>query len=155
MTEEDFVFNYNATDTYLLWFGMVISGYPDEELEGGFNEEGVLMKWLAGFVLNPDSPPLAIRGGKEALPEEYALQNAYPNPFNPTTTIEYSLIKSEEVSLVVFDLAGKEVAKLVHGYTEAGHHTVKWNASNYSSGIYFYRLQAGDFVQTRKMVLLK
>ena len=87
--------------------------------------------------------------------QKYMLGNNYPNPFNPTATIEYSLPLPGEVSLIVYNLLGQEVAKLVSDEIEAGYHKVTWNASNFPSGIYFYRLQAGDFVQTRKMVLLK
>ena len=87
--------------------------------------------------------------------QKYMLGNNYPNPFNPTTSIEYSLPQSGEVSLIIYNLLGQEVAKLVSGEIESGYHKVTWDASNFSSGIYFYRLQAGDFVQTRKMVLLK
>ena len=89
------------------------------------------------------------------LPSEHALSEAYPNPFNPTTTIEYSLPMSGEVSLKVYNLLGQEVANLVSGEIEAGYYSARWNASDVSSGIYFYRLRSGDFVRTRKMLLLK
>ncbi|TFB11225.1 T9SS type A sorting domain-containing protein [Candidatus Marinimicrobia bacterium MT.SAG.2] len=89
------------------------------------------------------------------VPEKYELSQNYPNPFNPETVIRYSIPKAEEVSLVVYNLIGEEVAHLIDERKPAGSYTVKWNASNISSGIYFYRLQAGDFVLTRKMVLLK
>ena len=85
----------------------------------------------------------------------YNLIQNYPNPFNPTTTFEYTLLSPGEVSLTIYNLLGQEVARLVNEVQRAGYHKVKWNASNFSSGIYFYRLQAGDFTQTRKMVLLK
>lgn len=70
-------------------------------------------------------------------------------------TLEYTLPQWGEVSLIVYNLLGEEVAKLVSGELDAGYHKITWNASNMASGIYLYRLQAGDFVQTRKMVLLK
>ena len=89
----------------------------------------------------------------------YDLKQNFPNPFNPITTIEYSLPSRSEVSVIIFNLRGQEIARLVDKEKPAGTHTVKWNASNVASGIYFYRLQAGPpaggFVQTRKMVLLK
>ena len=85
----------------------------------------------------------------------YRLEQNFPNPFNPTATIEYTLPQSEDVSLIVYNLIGQEVAMLVSENQQSGSYSVTWNASNFSSGIYFYRLQAGDFVQTRKMVLLK
>ena len=85
----------------------------------------------------------------------FTLSANYPNPFNPVTTIEYTLQKSGEVRMMVYNLLGEEVTRLVDGEMPAGNHIAIWDASNFASGIYFYRLQAGDFVQTKKMVLLK
>jgi hypothetical protein len=90
-----------------------------------------------------------------ANPVTYALHQNYPNPFNPSTTIGYSLPKAAIVSLQVFNTLGQEVASLVSEHKEAGYHQATWNASNVPSGIYFYRLQAGDFRETRKMILLR
>ena len=89
------------------------------------------------------------------LPSSFRLKQNYPNPFNPETYITYALPKAGEVSLVVFDLRGRMVAQLVNGLMLAGYHSTNWDASRFASGIYFYRLQAGDLVQTRKMLLLK
>ena len=93
------------------------------------------------------------------LAKAFSLSQNHPNPFNPLTNIEYYLPRSGEVSLVIYNLLGEEVARLVDGEMPAGSHTAVWNASNVSSGIYFYRLRAGPpaggFVQTRKMVFLK
>ena len=89
------------------------------------------------------------------LPEKYSLSQNYPNPFNPVTTIKYSLPQSGEVTLLIYNLIGEEVARLVNRHQSTGEYSTEWNASKVSSGIYFYRLQAADFVQTRKMVLLK
>ena len=87
--------------------------------------------------------------------KSYLLMQNYPNPFNPMTKISYSLPRSSDVSIIIYNLIGEEVTRLVDGFQQAGEHTALWNASNISSGIYFYRLQVGDFVQTKKMVLLK
>ncbi|MCH7819095.1 MAG: T9SS type A sorting domain-containing protein [Candidatus Marinimicrobia bacterium] len=93
------------------------------------------------------------------IPNEFTLLQNYPNPFNPVTKIEYVLPVGSEISLIIYNLLGREVARVVDGEQSAGNHTVRWDASNFASGIYFYRLQAGPaaggFVQTRKMVLLK
>ncbi len=89
------------------------------------------------------------------LPKQFALEQNYPNPFNPSTMISYQLPASSNVSLKVFDMLGKEVATLVNGRQEAGAYTMNFNANQLSSGVYFYRLQAGNFVQTRKMMLVK
>ncbi|MFQ3597685.1 MAG: T9SS type A sorting domain-containing protein [Chloroherpetonaceae bacterium] len=85
----------------------------------------------------------------------YALAQNYPNPFNPTTNISYVLPKAENVSLKVYDVLGREVATLVNEVKAAGAYTVPFNASNLASGVYFYKLQAGSFVQTKKMMLVK
>jgi len=98
---------------------------------------------------------VSVEGEDTGLPMKYTLLQSYPNPFNPTTTIEYTLQHSGDVSLVIYNLLGEEVTRLVNGQQDAGYHKATWNASNMSSGIYFYRIQAGDFVETRKMLLLK
>ena len=90
-----------------------------------------------------------------SLPSEFTLSQNYPNPFNPVTVIRYSIPKAEKVSLVVYNLIGEKVAYLVDEQKRTGSFTVVWDASNVASGIYFYKLHAGGFVQTRKMVLLK
>ena len=83
------------------------------------------------------------------------MHNNYPNPFNPSTTISYDLPVANDVRIVIYNLMGQEVRRWeIQGQT-AGFHKVIWNASDVASGIYFYRLRTGDFVQTKKMVLLK
>ena len=89
------------------------------------------------------------------LPMEYSLDYNYPNPFNPVTTIRYTIPRSADVLLSIYNLRGEEITRIVDIAKPAGIHTIKWDASSYSSGIYFYRLQTEGFFQTRKMVLLK
>ncbi|MBC8041890.1 MAG: T9SS type A sorting domain-containing protein [Rhizobacter sp.] len=91
----------------------------------------------------------------DAKPSSFALQQNYPNPFNPSTTIRYQLPISGEVSLKVFDVLGREVATLVDTKQAAGNYIVRFSASKLSSGVYFYRLQTGGAVLTKKMLLLK
>ena len=85
----------------------------------------------------------------------FALGSNYPNPFNDQTEIKFTLTESQDVSLVVYDLLGREVQRLVDGYAEAGIHTYVFDASDLSSGIYFYRLQVEDAIKTNRMLLLK
>ena len=102
------------------------------------------------------NPPVSVEKEETTMSvSSFYLHQNFPNPFNPVATIEYSLTYSGEVRLVIYNLIGEEVTRLVDGEMPAGNHTVIWNASDFASGIYFYRLQAGDFVRTRKMVLLK
>ncbi|MAT58706.1 MAG: hypothetical protein CMF23_12110 [Ignavibacteriae bacterium] len=89
------------------------------------------------------------------IPINFSLSQNYPNPFNPTTSIEYSVPSSEYVSLKVYDILGNEVAQLVNESKNAGKYEVKFDASNLTSGIYIYKIQAGSFNQVRKMMLIK
>jgi len=94
-------------------------------------------------------------GIEKVLPSEYDLAQNYPNPFNPVTTIAYQLPQSGRVSLIIYDLLGAEVATLINSVQSSGIHSVRWNATNVASGIYFYRLRSGSFTQTRKLVVIK
>ena len=87
--------------------------------------------------------------------KEYSLNQNYPNPFNPTTIINYTVPEKGFVNLTIHDVLGKEVAKLVNGEKEPGSYNVEFNAEKLSSGIYFYKLQTGKFVSTKKMILLR
>ncbi len=89
------------------------------------------------------------------IPSKYTLEQNYPNPFNPSTDITFTLAKQENVSLVVYNIIGQEVVRLVSGPMNAGSHVVKFNAANLTSGVYLYRLKAGNFVSVKKMILLK
>jgi hypothetical protein len=86
---------------------------------------------------------------------EFELYDNYPNPFNPGTTIKYELPRASHVSLTVYDILGREVSVLVNDKREAGAYEVKFDGSNLASGIYFYRIQAGSFMQTKQLLLLK
>ncbi len=112
------------------------------------NVQVTLGKPLVGVTAVDNQP-------NSGLPISYSLSQNYPNPFNPTTTINFALPKSGNVSLVVYDILGREVAHLVNGEMQAGYHSVEFNANNLASGIYFYRLKAGNFVNVKKLMLLK
>jgi hypothetical protein len=89
------------------------------------------------------------------LPEHFSLEQNYPNPFNPSTTIRYQLPVNGFVTLKVYDVLGREVKTLVSERENAGIHVVGFNATNLPSGVYFYRLQAGTYHDTKKLLLLK
>ncbi len=91
----------------------------------------------------------------ELIPNSYALNQNYPNPFNPATTISFSLPNAADVSLRIYNVLGQEVETIVDGPMEAGQHQVTFDATNLSSGMYFYRLKSGSFTETRKMTLVK
>ena len=90
-----------------------------------------------------------------SLPERFSLSQNYPNPFNPSTTISFSIPASEFVTLKIYDILGREVATLVNETKTRGSYEVNFNAASLSSGVYFYRLQSGSFVETKKLLLLK
>ncbi len=92
---------------------------------------------------------------KSAIPTHFALEQNYPNPFNPLTTLGFALPRSAFVTLKVFNTIGEEVATLIAEQLPAGRHQVQWNANGFVSGVYFYRLQTGDFVETKKLILLR
>lgn len=96
-----------------------------------------------------------VNSDASSLPANYFLGQNYPNPFNPATSISFSLPAKSNVQLKVYNLLGNEIAVLCNGQKEAGDYTIKFDASKLASGMYIYKLTAGNFVQTRKMMLLK
>ena len=95
-----------------------------------------------------------VQNGNE-IPKVFNLYQNYPNPFNPATNIKFDIPKSSFVKLVIYDITGKQVAELVNSQLSAGSYSAEWNATSFASGIYFYRIDAGDYVQQMKMVLVK
>ena len=109
--------------------------------------------WIDRVVMEkigstPSTPP-------DQAPAGYALLQNYPNPFNPSTTIRYALPQRSQVTLMIFNTLGQQVAILVNGEIEEGYHEVKFDAAGLASGVYFYRLQAGDYAQMRTLCLIK
>lgn len=98
--------------------------------------------------IDPENP-------KQDLPDKFSLDPAYPNPFNPTTRIQYALPEAVKVRLTVYNMLGQQVKVLVNKKQKAGRHAVTFHSSQISSGIYIYRLEAGNFVKVRKMTLVK
>jgi hypothetical protein len=110
---------------------------------------------IADSRFRSKEPVIASTSRVSALPSQFELSQNYPNPFNPVTEIELALPCEADVTLVVYNVMGQKVTTLAEGRFEAGIHTLVWDATDYSSGVYFYRLEAGTFVETKKMVLLK
>jgi len=98
---------------------------------------------------------VSIEEGDANEPAQLRLAQNYPNPFNPTTVVSYQLPEAGIVKLVVVDMLGREVSVLVNERRETGVHDVRFDALGLSSGVYYYRLQAGDLVATKRMVLVK
>ncbi len=96
-----------------------------------------------------------IREISSEIPSEFSLSQNYPNPFNPTTNIRFTLPQNTFAKLIIYDALGREVESLVNGQFNAGKYEVNWNATKYPSGIYYYRLEAGNYIVTKKMILTK
>ncbi|MHB8853243.1 MAG: T9SS type A sorting domain-containing protein [Ignavibacteriaceae bacterium] len=112
------------------------------------NDRGVWRRPLAEMITG-------VKEEQNNLPSNFALEQNYPNPFNPTTTINYSVSKTSMVTIKVYDILGNEVASLMNEEKPAGRYSVNFTASKLASGVYFYRMQAGSFVETKKLILLK
>ena len=110
---------------------------------------------LPGFVRVLESASITSVRDDAVTPHQFTLEQNFPNPFNPTTDLRFSIADLRFVTLKVFDVLGQEVATLVNGQLPAGSYDVKFDARSLSSGVYFYRLSAGGMVQTKKMILKK
>ncbi|MCX6160216.1 MAG: T9SS type A sorting domain-containing protein [Ignavibacteriae bacterium] len=98
---------------------------------------------------------VGINHGNNQIPEKFSLSQNYPNPFNPVTKINFDIAKTGFASLIVFDVLGRKVETLVNQKMSAGSYNVSWDASQYPSGVYFYRITAEGFSDTKKLLLLK
>lgn len=111
--------------------------------------------WSGEWVFTASSTATSVEPVETGLPEEFVIFQNYPNPFNPTTTIRFSLPKKSTVRIVVYNLLGAAITTLVDQQLHAGSYETRWDASSMPSGVYFYRLEAEEFVATRRLVLLK
>jgi glucuronoarabinoxylan endo-1,4-beta-xylanase len=109
---------------------------------------GTILRTINGGVAWAENKP-------DKIPVGFSLVQNYPNPFNPSTNIRIELPQASQVSLRVYDMLGREVSELVNERRDAGVHEVKFDGSELSSGVYLYRLQAGSFTQTRKLLLVR
>ncbi len=142
-------------------------GWPQQNKMGDYfdmisDNEGVHLAWAATFggeqnVYYSRIFTDVISGLKEAeiIPKEFVLHQNYPNPFNPTTKIKYQVASIENVSLKVYDVLGREIKTLINKPQQPGEYEIEFNAENFSSGVYFYTLRAGNLIETKKMLLAK
>ena len=153
-------FSYNVVNTYL-----PSNQYEDHDIE--FETEYFYrVSYNSGGEWSEYSEIISITmqwmniGNSKGLPNDYRLNQNCPNPFNPTTTLSYELPKDILVNIVIYDTMGKIIKTLVNGFQTSGYKTIKWDATNeqdypVSAGLYIYKIQAGHFVDTKKMILLK
>ena len=104
---------------------------------------------------NADLASAVVLDQKSTLPIEFALLQNYPNPFNPITKIRYDIATASQVTLKIYDILGEEVITLVNELVQPGRYTVDWNAGSFASGVYLYTITAGDFIETKKMILIR
>ncbi len=150
----------NTNSSLNIHYNIMINAGEQKEwiLATGVGEEYVLTG--AGEITLPGGSQEMTLGKRTILPDNYTLHQNYPNPFNPVTTLRYSLPFYDHVTLTIYDLSGREINQIVNTSQPAGFQSVVWNATDYfgrsvGAGVYLYQIQAGDFKDTKKMVLLK
>jgi hypothetical protein len=134
-----------------------IAGFGSQMPLGGpvmaASDLNTIIQWVRNGA--PENTTSADKLADHLAVHVFSLRQNYPNPFNPSTTFSFDLPNRIFVSLNIFDVAGRDVSKIVSEELSAGEHTVVWNAINVPSGVYFYRMQAGSFTETRKLLLLR
>ncbi len=139
--------SYQVLGGNLAYFNVTLPAYGSAVYTIAINEEAI--------VLPPIPPIVSVEDEISFHPEEYNLCQNYPNPFNPTTVIRYSIINPDLVKIKIYDVLGREVSTLVNEFKQVGNYEVQFDASGLASGIYLYRIESGNFIQTKKMILLK
>jgi hypothetical protein len=158
--------NSQSVDVTLSWNKTLLEGLAGSlqlNLKDNSNNAIVDMKQVGSYTFTYSTPRsfsinaiiTSVGNNKGNIPNEYALAQNYPNPFNPSTRIDYQLPSNGTVTLKIYNALGQEVRNLVNRNQDAGYYTINFNASQLSSGIYFYKLQSGSFVRTKKMILTK
>ena len=126
-----------------------------EDKSNGIHNPKYIVTALLGAMKLLGIPTAVKENFQDAVPTDYVVYQNYPNPFNPSTNIRFALPKESHVKLTVYDITGKEIVTLVNDNLSAGTHTIEWMAKDLASGIYLYRIEAGNFVKVNKMILLK
>jgi hypothetical protein len=152
---------------------LIAHEFIDENIGGGnssnrtvirsfaFSNAGNLFAYSVGNMIKVTKTDLVLvnvtNSGQNIsnIPLTFMLDQNYPNPFNPVTLIKYHCARAGDVSLKVYDILGNEVETLVNSKQEPGNYSVNFDGSNFPSGVYYYRLEAGDYVEVKKMILLK
>jgi len=144
-----------ASQAITYFAGLYLLGGNDNLYAAYINLKKMYMKQIISAGIVPlGTPNIMFKPGERVIPDNYSLAQNFPNPFNPNTTISFSLPVASEYSLTIFNTAGQVVAEFA-GMAEAGVTTLRWDGSAFSSGVYLYRLTAGSFVDSKKMMLLK
>ncbi len=139
-------------------------GYPAGDMDQDGKDEYAFVNYSADFSLYPEDvyawlieidKAVSVDDDAELAPNSFGLKQNYPNPFNPSTSIEYSVADNEFISLKVYDVLGNEISTLVNETKSAGNYSVNFDASQLPSGVYLYKLNAGNFTETKKMMLVK
>jgi hypothetical protein len=125
-----------------------------------YKDQNDAANWMASSEIhgNPGRDDILVSVQEprhRTIPDKYQLLQNYPNPFNAITTIQFQIPKKAFITIRVYDVLGREVDELVSQYFEPGYHSLKWDASCFASGVYFYRLQCGSFMETKKLVILR
>ncbi len=153
--------NYYCVYTYIYRFFKNIGPYyrlNSSMCRIGYTAESYLIGAYVNGIVYGDTnynQPGNVYRKNNLFPFDFNLSQNYPNPFNPVTKIKFELMQNNFTSLIIYDEAGKEISSLVNSYLNAGEYTFDWDASNYPSGIYFYILKAGNYSESKKMVLIK
>lgn len=172
LIENNLEFYPNETPTYIdyqiIGYQSILSGdepwlYPVRywvKVVDNSNDESVFSDFTSAIGINDGSVPIGGSGSdnlisNKNIPKQFALSQNYPNPFNPITNIKYDLPKDIFVTIKIYDMLGREIKTLVNEFKNAGSYVVSFNGSELASGIYFYRIQAGDFASVKRMVLIK
>ena len=142
--------DYGTGDGPLSVFAVDLDGDGDNDLAvaNSYSDDISILINLSSMT-GVDNPP------EMYLPESFSTFQNYPNPFNAFTIIQYSLQEASDVTIKIYDILGRKIETLVQGEQQAGYHQVIWDAEDATSGMYFYRIQAGDYTEAKKMLLLK
>ena len=144
---------YGTDDIHI---GRYRTGNPSYSFKGGLDEIRIYNRALSESEINNIYIQVtSVENSLDRIPMQYMLRQNYPNPFNPSTKLKYSIPELSSVTLKVYDVLGNEIVAIIDEEKPAGNYEVEFDGSELSSGVYFYRLQAGDFIKTKKMLLLK